>query len=326
MMEKKKQARKSVLILTLITVLSFLIALATAIGGFAAYTNSRNAQRTPATYESNNERFSSNILLNVPSRTNVKTLYVTDASIAPSSVITVCNYERGKQTLPYQAAIPYSLTVRFVKYDASTEEKYVPVDSQYFSDNLYSAYNVTISKGLTTVTLNSSHVSDSSFSGTLTAAVANSDAYTLSFSKNFVLGQPNLYVEMIVIPNVAGLTRLYGIFKTDLRAQGAQNYWTGEFNDDTSVAPSGYDGFNYLVQGIGALTVTIEWDDTKVSISDRSLEELLAITGATKVGSSITFPVDSDVTARYDLQFYKVNITNETWADMNNDVVWFTHT
>lgn len=320
--EGKMKGRKAivsiVLIITLFACL-FLVGCST----HAAYTSSRSAQRTVATYDAQGERFSSNILIRGVSRDNVKTLYVTNPSIAPASVVTLCNYERGKQNLPYSEDIGYTLTARLVRYDATATEKYIPVDSAYMTANELTGYQVTLRIGENVVTLSSSHLSDNSFTGTLTANVSDSDSYTLTFGTNFAVDQPNLYVEMIATPTNIGLHSICGVFKTGVRAAGANNSWTGDFSDDTDIAPANYDGYNYLVTGEGDGIATLSWDDTKVRLSDLSLQTLLSIEGATQTGSSVSFPVDSDVESRYDLQFYKVNITTETWGNMSATVVRF---
>ena len=322
-MKNKGRTIKPSVLIAVIAVFSLLILFAAGFGTYAAYTNSRNAQRTVATYDAHGERFSSNFLLKGNSRDNVKTVYVTEASATPASVVTVTNYERGKQTAPNAEAVSYSLLVRLVKYDGSTTEKYVPVDGAYMTANSLTGYSVTVRKGGTSITLDSTHVSDNSYSGMLTANVASSDVYTVEFSTNFAPNQPNLYVELIVTPAYTGVQALRGILKTNMRAHGATNAWTGAFGDDSAYAPSAYDGYNYVVSGVGDGTVTLSWDDTKVALSDYSLQTLLAISGATKTGSSVTFRVDSDSTSRYDLQFYKINITTENWTTMNSSVVTF---
>lgn len=313
--------------IALIAIVSlYVFAITAAVGSFAAYTSSQNAQRTIATYDAQGERFSSSWLKKGNSKDNEVTAYVSDVSKTPSKTVTVCNYESGKQTKPFYENINYSVTVRLVKYDAGTEDKYVTtgVDAAYVG-----TYSATLTKGLTTVTLNASHLSDTTFSGTLAKDVASADAYVLSFSantgmddsSNFAKNQPNLYVEMIVTPaGATGLSTLRGVFKTAVRTT-ASNAWTGAFSDDTATAPSGYDGFNYRIEGEGAGTVTLTWDARIVGLSYVSEQMLLAIDGATEAGSSITFTVNSDITGRYDLQFYKVNITTETWEQMNSTVV-----
>ncbi|MBR4335481.1 MAG: hypothetical protein IKP74_03405, partial [Clostridia bacterium] len=82
-------------------------------------------------------------------------------------------------------------------------------------------------------------------------------------------------------------------------------------------------GFNYRISGVGSGNFTLRWDSAKVGISALSLLTLLEIEGAQQVGSSITFPVNAGDESLYDVQFYKVNITNETWSDMTNSVVTF---
>ena len=336
MATKNVRRKNSVIRFALIAVVSlYLFAVVAAVGSFAAYTNSRNAQRTVANNDAQGERFSSSWLKKGNSKDNLVTAYVNDVLRTPSKTVTVCNYESGKQTKPFYENIPYNVTVRLVKYDGSTEERYVPVDASYMTANSYTNYFVTFTKGLTTVTLNGSHLSDTTFSGTLLKDVASSDAYVLSFSantgeggvddsSNFAKNQPNLYVEIIVTPALStGLSTLRGVFKADVMAEGASNSWTGAFTDNTAHSPVEYDGFNYSISGVGEGTATLSWDDTKVGLSYVSAQTLLSIAGATQTGSSITFSVDSDVESKYDLNFYIVNITTETWEDMNSTVVTF---
>ena len=129
---------------------------------------------------------------------------------------------------------------------------------------------------------------------------------------------------MVVTP-AAGtlLTALRGILKPEIRMAGASSSWAGSFQDSTANAPATYDGFNYRVSGVGSGNFTLRWDSSRVGISAVSLMTLLDIEGATMVGSSISFPVDDAVESLYDLQFYKINITSETWSDMTSSVVTF---
>ncbi len=322
MKDKKMPSAKHIIVLAL----SLAISLVLLIGAttLAAYTNSRHAQRTIATYETTGDRFSSNLLAKRNSRDNVKVLYVTDDSKNPNTIVTVCNYEQGKQTLPYEKNITYSLTARLVMFDNSTEEKYVPVDASYMTANSLTAYTVTITKGNTTVTLSSSHLSDSSFGRTLTGDTADSDAFTLSFGTLFAPNTPNLYVEMIALPTSNVLPTLRGVFKAEMRSEGASNSWTGSFSDDTALTPNQYDGFNYLITGVGSGSCTLTWNDEVVQLDFLCLSELLSIPEATQTESSVSFSVDSDENSRYDLRFYKVSeLVGTTWSQMNSTVVTF---
>lgn len=313
----------------IIPLIAVALLLALSIGAitYAAYTNSRHAQRTIATYDATGDRFSSNALAKLPTRENVRTLYVTYNPVQtplPTTVVTVCNYQQGKQTLPYGDDINYTLLARLVKFDDSTEDKYVPVDAAYMTANSLTGYSITLTKGLTTVTLNSSHLSDDTFSGTLTGDATSSDAYNLTFGDGFAINKPNLYIEMIVTPSIEELPVLRGVFKAEIRSQGANNSWQGAFSDDTSSAPNNYATYNYRITGMGSGTFTFRWDATKVDLNYQSLRELQRIDGMTQDGNSITIPVDSDIASKHDIIFSRINITDESWLDMNNVVVTYT--
>ena len=319
--------------IALIALTVILIAAATGLGTYAAYTSSKNAQRTIATYDTEGERFSSNFLEKTESKENVRTVYVTDTSVNPSSIITVQNYARGKQAFPNANDITYSVLVRLVYFDSATDALYVPATSSYMTENSLTAYSVTVTIGNTTVTLSSSHLSDETLGGTLAGGPpVDSDSYTLTFVSAFAANQPNLYVEMIVTPTGLNLQPLRGIFKTAVRAQSATNAWSGAFTDDTSAAlPSVYDGFNYRLSGSGSLRMTLSWNDSLVGINPLSMQTLLSLADATpnQAGNSITFRVNSDDASIYDLQFYKQDATDArwstmTWATMNSSVVQFT--
>ena len=292
---------------------------------YAAYTHSLNAQRTIAPYDSvESDKFSSNYLLKVTySRENVKTILTTDALISASTSITVCNYAQGKQTQPNNNVVNYSVSATLVYYDESAED-YLPVDASYLTSKGYSGYSISLrKKNGSTVTLNSSHLADTSLSGTLAANEAHSDTFILTFSTDFA-SNPNLFIEILATDS-GSATSLKGIFGADVRSQGVTNSWSGSFTDDNANDPSDYDGFNYAISGFGSGVFTLSWNTNYVDISAASLIDLMEITGFTKTGPTdgivtISFDVDSDDISRYEIQFYKVNITTESWSDMEDIV------
>ena len=303
-------------------VLAFILLTLIGIGVYAAYTHSLHAQRTIAPYEVG-IRFSSNYLLKGNSKDNIKIVYTTDASengINPAAVLTVCNYAQGKQTEPNPNNVTYTLTARFVKLDNGN---YVAASASDVPDN---SYVVTLKLGEETKTFNKSTLSNS-FTSTIAGRRASADVYELIFTKNFASVKPNLYLEVVATPTDNGLPTLSAIFKADVKVEGENNSWSGTFSDDqTSIQPYEYDGYNYLVTGFGSGTITITWDSTKLEISYISLTELLAISGVTydEANSSITFAVNSSDTNRYEIQFYKIDIDNTvTWQNMNHDIVTF---
>ena len=291
---------------------------------YATYTNSQRAQRTIATYDAGGVLFSSNYMKSG----NVHTIYVPAAGRSAAATVTVCNYQQGKQTRYNDADITYTLTARLVRYDDDTEsatyETYVPVDAAYLlAKSLTGAgYSITVKKGTDSpITLDRYTLSTTFSDCTLAKTAAHSDSFTLTFGEDFSEHQPNLYVEMIATPTDASLGTLSSIFKTGVRAEGLSNAWTGTFADSTSNAPDAYDGFNYTVQGTGSGTFTLKWDATKVVLSHESLLQLLAIDGASQSGNSITFDVDSDASPRYDLQFYKVDVSGMVWDEESSNAM-----
>ena len=290
---------------------------------YAIFTNSLHAQRTIAAYDTAGDKFSSNYLLKGSSGENVRTVYTTGTSTPASTVLTVCNYPQGRQTMSAQEDISYTLTFRLVKEEAGN---YVAVDSSYLTGSLAGCAVAVTGDG--TLALDSSNVSGRISDKTITGGAARSHSYSISFNSSFINDpMPNLYLEAVAEPTTPGYPTLRGIFKPELRAAGAADSWTGSFSDDRSHTPSEYDGYNYVITGVGSGTVTLTWDATKLDLSDVSLHELAQIANFSQTSNSVTFPVDAEVTSRYELQFYKVGIpAATTWAEMDSGAVTFVFT
>lgn len=287
---------------------------------FAAYTHSSRAQRTIAAYPMDGESFSSNYLIIGDSSANIRTLYVTNAALMPSTVVTVCNYRQGMQNKPNEESISYSIEMKLCYYDQA-EGEFKQATPAYLTANSLTGeeYKVTVISGSVSVTLGSAALSDTTtFSGTLAGRTANSHSYTVILGTGFAADNPNLYFEMNAIPD-GGLSAISGMFTAGLKAEGATNNWTGAFNESTL---DGYDGFNYVVTGTGEGTFYLRWDSSIVELSYQSLRML--DTAATRIGETsyyyISFAVDSDTESRYDLQFYKVDVDGVGWGDMQGRI------
>lgn len=329
----KTKLNKSLIVLAVSLALALLIAAVPIT--YAVFTNSMQAQRTIAAYDTSGDRFSSNYLIK-GNENHLNTIYVTDAALPPTTSVTVCNYDQGKQTLPNSGNIAYTLTARLVWYNESldSDDKYVEVNSAYMNDTVghpdYSGYRITITKSgddPVTVTLGGATLSYEFDTSSLAGGEAHSDAYSVSFDTDFSTDQPNLYLEMVV----DGPVDLQGIFKTGLRSGSITNSWEGSFNDNTSSAPSAYDGFNYVIEGNGSGTFTLKWNADKLALSYESMKRLLAISppegkpATIYTSNSVTFYVDSDEESRYEVQFYKVNKADvawsaRTWQNMNTEM------
>ena len=297
---------------------------------FAAYTHSSRAQRTISADDNGGDMFSSNYLIKYTDDSNMRTLYVTNASVRPSAAVTVCNYRQGMSTKAFERDITYTLTCELVYYDS---DHYEEVDSSddYLTSNSYEGvdYQIEISDGVHTVILgetgNDTGVfvlfDSSTFSGTLTHGDADSDVFSVIFGTGFAPNEPNLYLRLTVTPSIAELPTLIGLFAAGIRAEGASNNWLGYFSDNDETAPYLYDGFNYVITGTGAGTFTLKWNSQKIALSYQSILMLNEEVDTSDTYYSITIDVDSDTVSRYDLQFYKVNIKDESWAtDMNSDI------
>ena len=285
---------------------------------YGAYTHSLHTQRTIAPYDSS-EKFSSNVLKSGDIENNVRTIYVnevTETSPNPSAIITVCNYPQGRQTLVSSDDIAYTFKIEFVEL---VNDKFIALSSSASSGYSASVNNDTIS-------IAGAKLNDS-LSASLTGGEISSNVYTLTVSKNFVTEKPNLYILVSAIPNGNSLPPLKAVFKADIRIDSASDQWVGSFIEDGVLNPSDYDGYNYVISGFGSGTFTLSWDNSKLNISYISLNELLALENADYVEDNannictISFNVDSDITRRYEVQFYKINITSETWEQMSLEVV-----
>lgn len=309
----KKIRSKHIIMFSLIFVLLVSIGIIT----YAAYTHSLSTQRTIAPYDSS-EKFSSNCLRGGDVENNIRTIYVSDVgedSPNPSTIITVCNYPQGRQILTNSFDITYTLKIEFVE---KVNDAYVEVNQAS------SGYNANIDEDV--LSISGSNTSDE-LESTLTANTISSDVYTLSLSKSFAANHTDLYVLVSAIPDDATLSTLRAIFKADIRLDSVNDQWSGSFMEDGINNPSDYDGYNYIVSGYGSGVFTITWDSSKLSMSYVSLSELLSLEGSTYTEdtennqNTISFNVDSDVTRRFELQFYKVNIVDETWSDMSLEVL-----
>ena len=299
---------------------------------FAAYTHSTRAQRTIAAYESSGVMFSSNLLKmvkNVEENDN-KFAYATIAGGKAYASVTVCNHEQGKAKY-YPTAIAYTITATLVKFNDSTN-KYVAA-----SAGDVGAYSLTLTHEGVTKTLSSATLS-TSFTDTLNNDTAHTDTYDVTFSDGWANDKRDLFLQLVVTTTAEFTDGLKGIIKPNVRMAEARTNWQGAFNDSDSHAPSDYDGYNYVVWGTGTGTFTLKWNNTKVTLSDVSLdnvnyydarniarreasESTASLVTVTTDGniSKIEFNVDATEYSRYEFVFFKKNITTETWATHMNE-------
>ena len=295
---------------------------------FAAYTHSTRAQRTIAAYDDSGVSFSSNCLSTEDlSSSGKKPAYASSADGEAYTVVTVCNHEQGKSTY-HTNDITYTLTATLVKsYGVGAYQNATAVD--------VGSYTVDITHGGVRQTLNSETRSCTFALQTIATGAAHTDSYSVNFSAGWAGDEPDLYLKIVVTAD--GFENLQGIIQPAVRAQSMVTSWSGVFTDEEgtgaaipSYAPYKYDGYNYVISGTGAGTFTLKWNSDMITLSAVSLNDInadLTARGESTVTvttsgsiSTISFPVDSSDTGRYEVVFYKKDIDPEiSWATGMNE-------
>ena len=293
---------------------------------FAEYIKSSRAKRVIATYGDEGALFSSNYLvMNTNTAVNVyrRIIYTDNGDLPVSGDVTVCNYAQGNLARLYENDIEYVLSAKLVKLSESSG-LYVKTDAAAAD---VGSHTVKLKfKGGAVVTLSSSNLSHTFSDSTLDHRVTSTDVCSVEFDAGFK-DAPTLCLYLCAEPTSAqaGVHTLDAVFNVAVNQGGeARNTWEGEFNEDTSSgvpAQPDYDGFNYVVSGTGSGSVTLEWNNTKLRISQVFLEEQGLTPAVSGTTSSVTFAVDSDVQNRYDLQFYYADGTTgfASWSELTGD-------
>ena len=111
-----------------------------------------------------------------------------------------------------------------------------------------------------------------------------------------------------------------GSFYVKKKTFNLNTTWTGAFNDNTSVNPAGYDGFNYCISGGGSATRTLSWNKDLFEPDWNQIHELFdydinSIPAPSGSIQSISINLDSSSGGRYDLQFYVVSPSARSTID-----------
>ena len=314
-MKKTYFARKRTLLLILLAIAAVAAAF-TGVFSYAEFTQSKSEKRVLTTNGTGDVRFSSNLLvrnLNYNTTVYKKTFYTSDVSNTTVGEVTVCNYPQGNITARCTTDIVYDIEARLVVLGADASG-YTKTDA---SDAAIGELWVRITPDYTSssLLLNSASPSGRIQNIEMPSTQSVSHSYTVTFSEYF-LDNPDLGVYILAKPHSAGneVQPLDAVFVPALAVQEMSNRWEGTFNDPKAgLSPSqpDYDGFNYVITGYGAGECTLRWDSSKVEISQlfiRQLNEFPSLThgSVTEDGDykQIVFSVDSDISARYETQFY----------------------
>lgn len=289
---------------------------------YAIYTRVTVAKRVVSTDAGTEDLFSSDYMSQKGITTTVSQ---TDNTQNAEVSVHVYNYAYPKESVYKNTETQYDVTATIGTIgsdDIFTELS----DTSGLTNRTYS---VTYAKNSETFLFNATNGTQHKFDGcTITGDRAYGDLFTLVFDKS-ELGEapPNYCIKLEAEPYDSDLPKLTGYIKVRF-AKSASNGWRGEVEklDDSK----DYDGFNYYLEGNGAGMLTFRWNKSKVTINKQFLNnkdnEFYNKTGdvytkytqplkesdlATDPNDNdivyLTIKVDSTITNRYEVQFYKVD-------------------
>ncbi|MGN0633982.1 MAG: hypothetical protein ACI4JW_08945 [Oscillospiraceae bacterium] len=270
------------------------------VGTFAAYTNINKVKRVVSTQGGEGTAFSSNYLSLVLIETEsygMKRIAMNsaDGSALKKVDVTVCNYIQNNPTMVNDNNITYDMTftlVSTVSGDTITDLSALNLadhgefkiecggESGNFENGVCKFQNKT-----------------------LTGKTKSVDTYTLTVPASF-MDTVNIKSEAIPHEDSYGYTDRYKLCRVLVFSENTERNdgWTGSFLEKTS---SDYDGFNYILTGQGKGTVTLTWDPSKLEINKLFInKENFKLTESGNE-NTLTIEVDSDISGRYDIQFYK---------------------
>lgn len=293
---------------------------------YAAYNGTADVKRVVSTQETSTTVFSSNYM-DVFSATNpvVKNLRTVNEGNFVCT-ITICNYDQLDPTSPARGRIDYSFTAELVTYNTETGE-YVPVSEVLVNDGIAETFYVqkTMDENLP-VDTDAQHSinSDGAFSYTyssesLAGGVSSKDTFDICFDAAEVAkDMPDVYIRVTAIPTAgsiqlnSGISTLSSIISVS-QGRSVETGWHGSLQEERD---KDYDGYNLIVEGSGAGTIDICWDDTKfamnpafVMLYGSSGEKILSdAVDADQTGwKKRTLTVNSMKDNRYVIQFFKKN-------------------
>lgn len=269
------------------------------LAAYAAYTNLNSVKRVVSTQGGNGIAFSSNYLNLTSAQTvkySLKNIPFAENSETTMFEINVCNYVHNDPSKVNENDITYSLTLTLVKPDGTAVTDSFPLLAV-----TYGGAAVDFTNGVCTTP-----------ACTMTGGVKCVDTYKITVPKEFM---DTVNIRAVAEPDSASYqytdNKKLGREFTFSARNASATTWTGGFIETTA---DGYDGFNYVIKGQGKGTVTLVWDNENLELSKVFLENngLSAVEMGKK--TVLTIEVDSNVSNRYEIQFYKKE--TGSYADM----------
>ncbi|MGN1423163.1 MAG: hypothetical protein ACI4XA_07295 [Oscillospiraceae bacterium] len=259
---------------------------------YAAYTNLNSVKRVVSTQGGRGTEFSSNYLNLAAANATVyalKNIAFSESGETTTFEINICNYVHNNPSKVNENDITYALTLKLLNSDGTDNSMSYDGLSVVGADGT----GYSFSGGVCSVGYR-----------TLTGGVKSVDTFRVTVPRAFI---DTVRIQAVAEPNSASYvhtdnSKLARIF-TFADRDAAATTWTGGFTETTT---DGYDAFNYVIKGQGKGTVTLSWDGSQLEISRIFLENNGITVTESGGRKTVTFSVDSDISSRYDIQFYKV--------------------
>ncbi len=320
--DHRREQRRTLLIVALLV-----LALAVTDVAYAEFTKSYRAKRVIASYQVEGMLFASNYLKE-GSEIAPATIYIDQSALEGAEeafdvYVSVHNYAHGNPQKTYGRVIHYRLDAELVELQATSGGAIVvpaggtPLPAVKINDTLIST--------------------TSTYNGTLDphdgapGDTARTDEYKLSLPKTMAEGR-KYYVRLTATPTdgYTDIRPISQLFDLALRADTAALTWHIEATDDRSHAVGEYSGYNFQLSGSGSGTVTLGWNDTKLTLS-KVFRDAVGATPAVSVPaawganiSAVTFAVNAANINSYDIQFYEASTGSVAdWSDAACDATVF---
>lgn len=291
----------------------------------AAYNGTAIVKRVVSTQSSSTSVFSSNYMEVFSTNIAVKNLRTINEGdfICP---VTVCNYDQLDPTSPAKGMIVYNFTAELVRYDSGTDT-YVPVTTVQTKDNNVNKtfYVTKVIDDNQTIQTDTEHSINStgSFSYTYLSETLEGDnpfrdTYNICFDATEVVKDvPDLFIKVTATPTAEssqqnnGISNLASIISIS-QGRTVETGWHGSLQETST---TDYDGYNMIIEGSGAGTIEIQWDNTRFTMNPVFVSQYGGTGGILTDAEDIsgqtgwkkrTLTVDSATgDNRYVVQFYK---------------------
>lgn len=309
---------------TIWMIVSLLVLLAMYIA-YAAYNGTADVKRVVSTQATSTTVFSSNYM-EIYSSTNlaVKNLRTTNEGNFICSV-TVCNYDQLTPTSPARGRINYSFKAELVEFNSNTGGYDIVSAVQMNGDTpklFYVQKNIDDNQEIDTDERHNLNTVEEGFSYTytsesLTGGTSYKDSFDICFDAAEVEKDvPTLFIRVTATPTEesvqlnSGISTLSSIISIS-QGRSVETGWHGSLQETGN---ADYDGYNLIIEGSGAGTIDILWDNSKFAMNPvfvtlyggekRILSDDVDVEDRTG-WKKRTLTVNSMEDNRYIVQFYK---------------------